>query len=122
MKSILIVDDEPAMHEIYRDVFRDFSDRYRIEIQNNGLVALEKLKEKKFDLVILDIIMEPMPGDSFLVCLRNDKKTKSLPVIVVSVLGPSALRDLAKKTHNVQIVHKPFKKEVLLKSIDTMLK
>jgi DNA-binding response OmpR family regulator len=119
-KSILIIDDESAMHEIYKDVFRESLNKYEIEIQTNGVIALEWLKEGKVDLVILDVIMEPLPGDSFLVCLRNDKKTKDIPVIVVSVLDHSALGAL-KRINNVQIVHKPFKKEVLLENIDMLL-
>ena len=120
MKRLLIVEDEKDMQEIYRDMFSDKSEKYEIDIVSDAAVGLRKIKEKAFDLIILDIIMEPMTGDSFFVYVRDDVKTMNLPVIVVSVLNPDTLENL-KKINHVHFFQKPLKKEQLMKKIEEIL-
>ncbi|MBU2103154.1 MAG: response regulator [Candidatus Omnitrophota bacterium] len=120
MKNILIVDDEPAMHELYRDMFSLAQDRYDIEIQFDAAEALVRAHQKKFDLIILDIIMEPMAGDSLLVYLRKDSQTKDIPVLIASALNPAILRTLQTINH-LTIIQKPFKAKDLFENLDRIL-
>lgn len=120
MIRILIVEDEKDMREIYKDMFSDEKERYEIGIESDAAVALKKLKERTFDLIILDIIMEPMTGDSFFIYVRSDERTKNLPVLVVSVLVPE-MSDSLKKVDHVHFLQKPITKEKLLEEIDRIL-
>ncbi len=129
MKNILILEDDKDMQGMYKIFFSDQEKKYTIEIENDATVALKRLKEKPFDLIILDIIMEPMFGDSFFLYLRSDEGTMRIPVLVVSVLSPDTLGRL-KKIDNVDAVNKPVRlsflqkpitKQQLLKEIDKML-
>lgn len=120
MRQILIVEDEKDMQEIYRDMFSDQAEEYEIDIESNAAAALRRLKERTFDLIILDIIMEPMSGDSFFVHVRDDIKTMNLPILVASVLKPDLLEQLKKMDH-VYFLQKPITKEQLLEKINDIL-
>lgn len=118
-KKILIVEDDKNTQEIYRDIFSD-EDGYEIEIESGAEGAIKRISEKAFDLVILDIIMEPMAGDSFYVYIRENLKKKDIPVIAVTVLEPHALNHL-KKINNIDYLQKPIKKGQLLQKIEEAL-
>lgn len=120
IKRIMIVEDDESTQEIYRDIF-DKERRYFVNIVDTAESALKALRADAYDLVLLDIIMEPMAGDSFLIYLRKDPRTANIPVIVVSVLGEEILKTL-RKIDRVKILQKPITKEVLFKKITQALK
>jgi DNA-binding response OmpR family regulator len=116
---ILIVEDNPDMLDIYAGMFKHES-RFEIEMESDAMKALRRLEDTKYDLIILDIIMEPLTGESFFVYLRGNVKTMRLPVIVVSVLEPHTL-DALKKLNHSMILQKPVSKADLFASIDKMI-
>ena len=120
VKKILVVEDDREMQELYKYFFRGQENKYSIQLENNAERALEKTKKEKFDLIILDIIMEPMSGDSFFIYLRGDKKNKTTPVLVVSVLRPDTLQEL-KKINHINFVQKPITKELLMQKLEEIL-
>ena len=120
IKNILIVEDEKDMQEMYRLYFNDCRDRYRVDIEGRGGAALNKLKAKNFDLILLDIVMEPMSGDSFLYYARQDKRTENTPVLVISVLDAEILESLKKLDH-VDFLQKPVTQDQLIEKIEGML-
>lgn len=119
-KHILIVEDNKDMQEIYKIFFSDRIEKYKIEIAGDVQTALGKIKKRLYDLVILDIVMEPMAGDAFYIYLRTHKETKHIPVIIVSVLRAELLKKLEAMNH-VSILNKPITKEQLLDKIDKTL-
>jgi len=119
-KKILIVEDNSDMQEIYRSYFEDRGDEFDVEIGGKAEVALRKTREAPYDLVILDIIMEPMTGESFLVYLRENPQTSKVPVIVISVLGPEMLSQLG-KYDKVEFLQKPVAEDRLIDTLNTML-
>ena len=60
IKSILVVEDEPAIREICMKALS--SEGYEVELVMNGKLAEEKLKEKKYDLLLIDIRTPVMNG------------------------------------------------------------
>lgn len=117
---ILIVDDNEDMLEIYDTMFRG-EDRYEIDLMKDAMQALRKLGENDYDLIILDIIMEPLTGESFFVYLRSDERTMHIPVIAVTVLEPEMLETI-RKVDNSTILQKPIRKEDLMSSIEECLR
>lgn len=120
MIKILIVEDDKDMQEIYRGMFAK-AEQCSIEILGDAQAALKRLKEEKFDLVILDIIMEPMSGDSFFVHVRNEVKIKNIPILVISILKKDTLNFL-ETLGNFHYLQKPITKASLLEKIDLILK
>ena len=121
MKKILIIEDEKGMQEIYRDMFNDEKDKFTFEIVSSGEKGLDRVREKGYDLIILDIIMEPMTGDSFFVHMRSDAEMADLPVLVVSVISPELLARM-KRIEHISFLQKPITKEQLFAEINRVLR
>ncbi len=118
-RRILIVEDNPDMLSIYQAMFKD-EPGYDVEMMSDAMNALRRLEEKSYDLIILDVIMEPLTGESFFVYLRGNVKTMNLPVIIVSVLEPHTLEAIRRLNHSV-ILQKPIRKADLFRAIDDFL-
>jgi DNA-binding response OmpR family regulator len=116
----MIVEDDPGMHEIYKDIFSDKKDEYTIELLSDARVAYKRIRQSKFDMVILDIIMEPMDGNAFYALLRSKEAGPNItPVLVVSVVSPSDL-DQMRKINNVDFLQKPITSEQLFAKIEAI--
>ena len=86
--SVLVVDDEEIIREVMGDILSDSG--YKVDVAENGKVALEKLTEKPYDLVFADIRMPVMDGLEFL------KKVKdSAPSLDVVMMTGFASVDIA---------------------------
>lgn len=77
--KILIVDDEEKIREVIKEYSE--AENYIVEEAENGKSALEKLNQKKYDLLILDIMMPGMDGYTLLKMLPKEKK---VPTIILS--------------------------------------
>ncbi len=83
-KNILLVEDEPLLLDLYQEAFEDAG--LEVEIAENGAEALKKA-DKNPRLILLDILMPGMNGFEVLKKLKNNSKTKDIPVIVLTNLG-----------------------------------
>ncbi len=120
LKQILIVEDNEDMQHMYRMFFSGHEDEYSISIEGDPEQALKMISENEYDLVVLDIIMEPLPGDIIFTCMRAYKKTLFMPVLVVSVLDHEMFEHL-KKMKNINFLKKPITEEQLLSKIKEIL-
>jgi len=116
---VMVIEDNRDMLEIYRSMFEDDS-CYEATLFSDAMRGLRELESRNFDVIVLDIIMEPLTGESFFVYLRGNEKTVGLPVVVVSVLEPGSLAALEKLNHSV-ILQKPIRKDDLFGAIDRCL-
>ncbi|MGK7878278.1 MAG: response regulator [Xenococcaceae cyanobacterium] len=82
-KTILVVDDEAHIRELLKQELE--AEGYRVREAENGLEAIEKVKQEHPDLVTLDISMPKMNGFDTAAVLKNDPQTMDLPIIIVSV-------------------------------------
>ena len=82
--SVLVVDDT----EMNRDMLCSLleADGHKSAVAENGRLALELLKAKPFDLVLLDVMMPEMNGYQVLEQLKSDSSLRAIPVIVLSAL------------------------------------
>src|SRR5260221_1585843 len=77
---ILIVDDDPQIRRVLRTSL--VAQDYEVEDARNGEEALEKLREEKLDLVILDM---NMPGMSGLETCRTIRSSSDIAIIMLTV-------------------------------------
>jgi two-component system sensor histidine kinase/response regulator len=116
---ILIVDDNPQNLQVLANLLQE--EHYEIEFAINGESTLEWLKNKQFDIILLDINMPGMNG--FEVCkrIRSDKETQDIPIIFLSA---EAERESILKGFEVgaqDFVIKPFDSRELLARVKTQL-
>jgi len=80
--AILLVDDNPQNLQVLGKILLE--NNYKIEFSTSGTSALEWLKAKHFDLILLDINMPDMDG--FEVCrrIRSNPELNNVPVIFLS--------------------------------------
>ena len=83
--SVLVVDDS----EMNRDMLCSLleADGHKTAVAENGRLAVELIKAKPFDLVLLDVMMPEMNGYQVLEHLKSDSSLRDIPVIVLSALG-----------------------------------
>lgn len=81
-RSVLIVDDDQSVRETLRMQLRDLG--YEVWTAEDGQAAIETLKRRRPDLVILDVIMPRKNGHEVLEWIRQNPSTQDLPVIVLT--------------------------------------
>lgn len=80
--TILIVDDNPQNLQVLAKILQE--NNYEIEFATNGEAALVWLKDKKFDLILLDINMPGMNGFEVCTKIRSNPEMNNVPVIFLS--------------------------------------
>ena len=83
-KTILFIEDESALQKTFGDILRE--EGYEMISALDGEVGLRLAKEKKPDLILLDLILPRVHGFDVLKKLKEDKETKEIPVIVLTNL------------------------------------
>ena len=78
-KSILIVEDDLMLVEMYRDKLK--SEGFRVFTVSDGKKALQRISQGA-DAILLDILMPSLNGFEILKKVKNNAKTKNIPVIV----------------------------------------
>ncbi len=82
MKSILIVEDDPVIAEVYRRKLA--KEGYQVDVAGDGLVAMKMLHVSPPDLVVLDIMMPKFNGLEVLNHIRGKANLKATKVVVLS--------------------------------------
>jgi len=82
---VLIVDDEPALLDIYSTKLR--TDGFDVSTAVDGVEGTEAIVNNPPDIVLLDVIMPGKDGFEVLKDIKANPKTKGIPVIVLSNLG-----------------------------------
>jgi CheY-like chemotaxis protein/anti-sigma regulatory factor (Ser/Thr protein kinase) len=84
VKTILIVDDEPEILQLFRRILTTSRKGLRILRASSGKQALEILQTQKPDLMLVDLVMPEMDGFQLLKALKNDPELQNIPVLLIS--------------------------------------
>ncbi|MBI1883372.1 MAG: sigma-54-dependent Fis family transcriptional regulator [Chlamydiae bacterium] len=112
MPSLLIVDDEKNMLISLEAIFRE--EGFRVVLANSAEIALQKMEESPFDLMITDMKMSEMSG---LDLLQAVKKKKALPVIMITAYATPKSAVEAIKAGAFDYVSKPFDPDEIIFSV-----
>ncbi len=113
---ILIVDDQPKNLQLAATVLNPY---YKLLIAGNGANAIKIAKDKKPDLILLDIMMLDMSGYEVCIELKNLPETKDIPIIFLT--AKTEEQDIVKgfDIGGVDYITKPFKAKEMLARIKT---
>ncbi|MGV8145042.1 MAG: sporulation transcription factor Spo0A [Alkaliphilus sp.] len=115
--DVLIADDNIEFCEILNEYLSKEPDIRVIGIANNGLEALELIKDKEPDLVVLDIIMPHLDGLGVLENLCESECTELPKIIIMSAVGQDKITQRAINLGADYYVIKPFDFEVFIKRV-----
>ena len=114
-KTICIIDDEPGIRAELGNWLEDYG--YAVMTAASGAEALEKIRQNRPSLVILDIIMPEIDGLEVLTILKSDPMTSSIPVIMLSAKKETATIIKAQGLQAQDYFMKPFENDEFIRSI-----
>jgi two-component system OmpR family response regulator len=86
MDTVMVVDDDPAIRELFTLFL--MKGGYATLEASGGPECIEQLKTQKPDLILLDMMMEPMDGWETLLAIRNYPPSRTIPVIIITGKPP----------------------------------
>jgi DNA-binding response OmpR family regulator len=113
---LLIVDDEPDLVETLALRFRA-SGTFAVETASDGEKGLAKAAEFQPDVILLDLVMPNADGWEVCRRLRENPRTESLPVVMMTAHSTVETEDRAREAGVKRLFFKPFDYGELLKSL-----
>lgn len=120
MKRILYIEDEPDQIKVVQE--RLEASGYGVISAKDGEEGIEKAKEEKPDLILLDIFLPKVRG--FEVCkrLKQIPETRNIPIIVITASGVEYIEAQSKAAGATECVKKPYEAKALIEKIELLLK
>jgi CheY-like chemotaxis protein len=112
--TLLVIDDDRVVLKLVEDIFRD---SFNVITASDGYAGIEKAKEWRPDLILLDIIMPDLDGFSTLMLLKDFPETADIPVIMLSMLRQKSKIFQAIQHGASDYIIKPFTSESLFRKI-----
>ncbi|MDP6823450.1 MAG: response regulator [Dehalococcoidia bacterium] len=106
MQLILVVDDNPDVRLALTTLLED--EGYEVAEADDGDVGLEAARERKPDLILLDLMMPRMNGFDTLRELKRDESLSDVPVVVLTARRGSEDMTLAKTLGATDYLNKPW--------------
>ncbi len=118
-KKIIIVDDDASILELFRDVLQGHG--YTVTTFTRGWDALQFISRDHPDLVILDIMMPRVNGYEVCQIMKENAKTKHIPVIFLTALSHQEALRWAAEGGADDFLTKPCTPDRLLKHVERQL-
>ena len=118
--NILIVDDNPDNLRLLSDILREKGYQTRRAI--SGSLALKSLEAATFDLILMDINMPGMNGYEICEKIKQNPKTKNIPVIFISAYNEPIDKVKAFKIGGTDYITKPLNNEEVIARIENQVK
>lgn len=119
--KVLIADDDIEITELLKSFLS--VNNFECDVVNNGRDALSKLKEKRYDVVILDVMMPYIDGYHVAYEITNQQDVDQQPLIIILTSRDIQFeKPIAKMSGAFEIIQKPFTLDNLLETIKRGLK
>jgi two-component system phosphate regulon response regulator PhoB len=117
---VLIVEDDAALAELLQ--WHLVNEGYQVQTTGDGEEAMLLVSEQAPDLIVLDWMIEHLPGIEVCRRLRKDKNTARIPILMLTARGEEEDRIRGLKTGADDYVTKPFSPRELLARIEALLR
>jgi len=118
-KVVVLVDDSISVRKFVGRMLEKAG--YRVRLASDGLEALEIVTQTRCDLVVTDLEMPRTNGYELLAHLRQDVKTRGIPVMVVTSRAGAKHRERAMKDGAVAFMTKPVQEEPFLAAVAKLI-
>ena len=119
-RNVLVVDDEADLVELVSYNLK--KEGFSVDSASDGEEALLKIRKKKYDLLILDLMLPGLQGMELCRILRNDPKTAVLPIIMLTAKGEEVDKVLGLEMGADDYMTKPFSPRELVARVKAVLR
>jgi DNA-binding response OmpR family regulator len=118
-KHVLVIEDEPNIIEAISFILS--RDGWRVDTHANGHDALDVIRARRPDLLILDVMLPGRSGYDILRDLRGAEELEALPVLMLTARGQSRDREMAERAGASRFMTKPFSNTEVLEAVRAMV-
>lgn len=118
-RSVLVIEDEPHIVEAISFILS--RDGWTVRSHGQGHDAVDVVRARPTDVVILDVMLPGRSGYEILQELRADPATQALPILMLTARGQAKDRDMAARLGATRVMTKPFSNSELLASVRAMV-
>lgn len=119
-KNILVIDDEADLVELVS--YNLTKEGFSVDSAYDGEVALEKIRAKKYDLAVLDLMLPGLNGMELCRIIRTDPDTASMPIIMLTAKGEEIDKVLGLEMGADDYITKPFSPRELIARVKALLR
>jgi signal transduction histidine kinase/DNA-binding response OmpR family regulator len=113
---ILVVDDDANIRELLTQEFTEAG--YAVATAADGRAAVQEVRRRRPDLVVLDVMMPEMNGFDVAAVLRNDPETADIPIVILSIVQD---RERGFRLGVDRYLTKPIDTDLLFREVGTLL-
>ena len=117
-KQVLLIEDEPNIIEAISFILS--RDGWSVKTHSNGADAVETVRERQPDVLILDVMLPGKSGYDILRELRDDPQSADLPVLMLTARGQTKDREIAERAGCDAFMTKPFSNADMLETVRTL--
>lgn len=123
-KKILVVDDDPDLVDATSIILK--SKNYDVSVAYDGVEGLEKARNEKPDLIVLDVMMPQKDGYTLCKELKADPDLSRIPVllltaVVANIFTTRFTQQMGMETEADDFIDKPVEPQVLVERIEALL-
>ena len=113
--TVLLIEDEPNIIEAIRFILS--RDGWRVDVHSDGATALDALRRRRPDVVVLDVMLPGRSGYDVLSDMRDDPEFADLPVLMLTARGQQKDREIAERIGVSKFMTKPFSNGEVLDAV-----
>lgn len=119
MSRVLVIDDETVVGTILRYAFD--VDGHETVVAGDGPTGIEMARSEQPDIIVLDLMMPEVTGYDVLEVLRDDDRTKDLPIVVLTAVTMQRERDRCLSKGADAVMIKPFDPREVARAVGELL-
>ena len=119
-KLVLLIEDEPNIIEAISFILS--RDGWEVKTHSNGHDAMDVVRARRPDLVILDVMLPGRSGFDLLGDIRGDAALEALPVLMLTARGQRKDRELAEAAGVNRYMTKPFSNADVLEAVRDLVR
>lgn len=117
-KKILVIEDQKELAKLYATRLKAAG--YDVTAAHDGQKGMEEVPRVNPDLIVTDLAMPGMPGNSIVRILKSSEQYRHIPIIMVSAFVQENMKSSVEIPADFYIT-KPFKAEALLEKVQELL-
>lgn len=118
-KKVLLIEDEPNIIEAISFILS--RDGWEVKTHANGHDAMQAVRARMPDLIILDVMLPGRSGYDILAEIRHDAELSGIPVLMLTARGQTKDREMAERAGASRYMTKPFSNADMLAAVRALV-